>query len=207
MPHLRAFLPIFISLSLPAVVACGGDGGDGGESGNENEVITTVALTFTPVGDGTPMTFEFDDPDGDGGAPPSVDSIGLAPGSFTLAVRFENRLEDPPEDITEEVVDESDEHQIFFTGSGVDGPASDNPGAPLAHAYTDEDTLGLPVGIVNSITATAGSGDLTVTLRHVPPIGGASVKTEELASQVRDGGFSSIGGSTDAQVTFPVTVE
>jgi hypothetical protein len=188
---------------LSASAACGG--GDAG-SGNENELITTVTLTFTPAGGGAAIAAAFRDPDGDGGSTPTVDPVQLAPGMYGLAVRFANELESPPEDITTEVMDESDEHQIFFTGTAVNGPASDRPGAPLAHAYADTDTRGFPIGLANTITATTGTGDLIATLRHVPPVNDATVKSSDLASQVRASGFAAIGGSTDVQVTFPVTV-
>ena len=35
-------------------------------------------------------------------------------------MRFLNELEDPAEDITEEVEDESDQHQVFFTGTAAE---------------------------------------------------------------------------------------
>jgi hypothetical protein len=190
-------------LALGALGACD----DGGGSSNENELITTVTLTFAPEGGGAAVIAAFDDPDGDGGQAPTVDSIDLTDGTtYTLTVTFANRLEDPPEDITEEVADESDEHQVFFTGTAVDGPASDNPGAPLTHAYDDEDPNGLPVGLTSTIVAATGTGALTVTLRHLPPINDTAVKTAEVAMQVADGGFSAIGGSSDAQVDFLVAV-
>jgi hypothetical protein len=175
--------------------------------GNEREVITTVALTFSPVGGGTAATFEVDDPDGDGGDPPTIDPISLAPGTSALSVGFENRLEDPAEIITEEVADESDQHQLFFTGTAVAGPASDQSGAPLTQAYDDTDANDLPIGLANTITAVAGGGTLTVTLRHMPPVNEVPVKTADSASAVRTGGFDAIGGSTDAQVSFEVVVQ
>lgn len=200
-------LSIAIFASSLCLAACGGDD-DGGGGGNENEVITTVALDFAPEGGGDAVTAVFNDPDGDGGEAPTVDPVVLANGvTYTMTVAFENRLEDPAEDITVEVADESDEHQIFFTGSAVDGPASAQPGAPLTHSYADEDAAGLPVGLENTIDAAAGSGDLTVTLRHLPRLNDAASKLDDLAQQVSDDGFGSIGGSTDAQVDFPVTVE
>jgi hypothetical protein len=123
---------LVLALSM-LLAACGGDDdddtGDGGD-GNANEVITTVTLEFAPEGGGDAISVEWNDPDGDGGGAPTIDPIALADGTtYTLAVGFENRLEDPPEIITEEVDDESDQHQIFFTGSAVNGPASDEPDA------------------------------------------------------------------------------
>ena len=200
---------ILASLGLGLILSLAGAacGGDDTTQGNEMEVITTVTLAFTPSVGGAAMTFEVDDPDGDGGDPPTSDPIMLAPGMFTLAVGFENRLEDPPEIITTEVMDESDQHQVFFTGTGVNGPASDQPGAPLTQAYGDMDVNGLPIGLANTITAVAGTGMLTVTLRHMPPVNDTPVKVAGLAEQVKTGGISSIGGETDATVNFAVTVQ
>jgi len=196
---------LLASSAVSLLAACGDDGDDHGA--HELEVITTVILTFTPDGGGAPIVAEFDDPDGDGGDPPVVDPIRLAADTtYAVTVGFENRLENPPEDIGAEVRDEGDEHQVFFTGTAVDGPASDQPAAPLAHAYADVDAEGLPIGLASEVTTQAGTGQLTITLRHLPPINGAATKTAELAAQVRDGGFAAIGGETDAQVTFDVTV-
>jgi hypothetical protein len=192
--------------ALAAVIAMAGCGEDGHDHGNENEVITTVILTFTPGAGGVAIVAKVDDPDGDGGGAPTVEPITVAPGMYDLAVKFENRLAKPPEDITEEVRDEAAEHQVFFTGTAVSGPASSTTGAPLVHAYADMDSKGLPLGLANKVTATAGMGTLTVTLRHMPPVNNMPVKTAAVAGTVRSGGFAAIGGSTDVQVNFPVTV-
>jgi hypothetical protein len=180
---------------------------DGGGSQNENEVITSVVLTFTPTGGGAPIIATFNDPDGDGGVAPTIDPVNLTAGvTYAATVKFENRLETPAEDITAEVADESDEHQIFFTGTGVSGPASNQPTAPLVQTYADADVNGLPIGLASSFATRAGSGQLVVTLRHMPPVNDQPAKTAAAATTVRDGGFATLGGSTDAQVTFAVTV-
>lgn len=201
-----SLLVLALALVAPTslLVACGDDGGGGG---NENEVITTVALTFTPTGGGAAIVAEFDDPDGDGGAAPTVDPVDLIAGvTYAMTVGFENRLETPPEVITDEVRDESDVHQIFLTGTAIDGPATSNPTASLTHTYADQDANGLPIGLASTIAAAAGTGTMTVTLRHMPPVNGAAVKTATAAADVEAGGFAAIGGTTDAQVDFAVTV-
>jgi len=104
------------------------------------------------------------------------------------------------------VVDEKDEHLVLFTGTGVNGPASNQPAAPLQHSYADTDNKGLPLGVANKITAAAGSGVLTVTLRHMPPVNNQPVKTATATETVRASGFTNLGGSTDVQINFPVTV-
>lgn len=188
------------------IIACAHSGDDPFQ-GNEGEVITTVLLSFTPESGGAPTIAVFDDPDGDGGEAPTTDTVELGVGTYALVIRFENRLEKPPEDITSEVSDESHEHQVFFTGSAVDGPASNSPGAPLFQTYDDQDANGLPVGLANTVVASSGNGELVVTLRHLPPVGGADIKTAETSSGVRKAGFSGIGGSSDVQVSFSVSVE
>src|SRR5687768_6195766 len=105
------------------------------------ELITAVTLTFTADG-GSPLTFEWSDPEADGS--PVIDPIALAHvGDYDCSVAFRNDQSNPPEDITAEVRDESDQHQVFFTGAGVEGPATgDNPAALIGHAYADTDVNG-----------------------------------------------------------------
>jgi len=191
--------------SLLVFAACSDDKPSGG---NENEVITTVALAFAPSGGGATVSAAFNDPDGDGGTAPTIDPIALAAGkTYTLTVQFQNKLETPPEEITDEVRDESDAHQLFFTGTAVNGPATSTTNAPLTQVYADTDAKGLPVGLSNTITTTAGTGQLTVTLRHMPPVNGAAAKVADLAGKVKAGGLQALPGDTDAQVTFAVTVQ
>ena len=204
MPARNTFFSSLVLAGALTGAGCGDD--EHGHSHNEQEVTTTVILTFTPEGGGAPVVAEFDDPDGDGGNAPTIDSISLAPGGYDLSVKFENRLQSPPVDITREILDEAEAHQVFFSGSAVSGPASTTPSAPLAQTYADMDAEGLPVGLDNAIMASAGTGDLVVTLCHLPPRNDAAVKTADAAEQFRSGGCASIGGGTDAQVTFPVTV-
>lgn len=184
------------ALLLCFLASCALDAG----SLNDQEVITTVILDF----DGT--TFLFDDIDGDGGEPPMIDTIELAPGNYSLSIHFENRLEDPPEDITEEVRDESAQHLLLFTGSAVVGPATSNPTGPFVQTYADTDANGLPIGLENSIVASPGEGLLTLTLRHMPPELPPE-KSADTVGEARDNGIDALGGATDAQVSFSVSVE
>lgn len=193
------------ALALLFVSACGHNA-EPGHGGNEGEVITTVILEWTPTMGGDTRRFVFDDPDGDGGDPPTVDTIDLAAGDYDVQVLFENRLETPVEDITQEIADEAQDHQVFFTGSAVSGPASDSPDAALVHGYDDLDRNGLPIGLQNQLSASTGDGELIVTLRHLPPLTGGPQKDETNAASVKAAGFSAIGGSSDAQVRFAAEV-
>ncbi len=198
-------LPLF-ALPLLLLAACD-DVKETGEPENENEVITTVVLEFTPEAGGDALTFTWADPENDGS--PVIDDITLPEGAYAVGVSFLNELEDPAEDITVEVEDEGDQHQVFYTGGGVQSEATgENSAAVLELSYADQDANGLPVGLACAAqTLGLGSGQLTVTLRHMPPESGAAVKTEGAAETVASGGFSALGGDTDAEVSFNLSVE
>lgn len=174
---------------------------------NEGELITTVELTFTPDAGGEPVVTTWSDPEGDGA--PVIDDVVLTDGTaYVLTVRFLDALQEPAEDLTPEVAAEATEHQVFFTGTAVDGPAGAGASAVLTHAYADVDDDGAPIGLENTVRAdAAGEGTLVVTLRHLPPEDGQPVKTATLAEDVAAGGFTAIPGDDDASVTFPVRVE
>ncbi|MGH1341263.1 MAG: hypothetical protein ACRBN8_06920 [Nannocystales bacterium] len=191
------------------------EGHDTEHDHGETELITTVTLTFTSDTADT-VTAAFSDPDGDGGMSGSSDPVVLAPDTtYALSVEFTNELEQPAEDITEEVREEAEEHQVFIYGSSVTGPASMGDGL-LTHAYTDlesdytENTVGddLPVGLVSSITTGAAStetGELEVMLRHLPDVNGNPVKTSDLSAVLAAG--DALPGDVDANVHFDVTVQ
>lgn len=181
---------------------------DPDDPANEQEVITTVALSFAPQGGGAALEFRHADPENDGD--PLIDTVTLAAGTtYALSVSFLNELEDPPEDITVEVDEENDQHQVLIYGNGVEGPATGtNADHLVTHAYDDEDANGLPVGLSNTIEAVvAGDADFEVMLRHLPPESDVAVKVESIAGEFASGGSAAIGGETDADVTFPLTVE
>lgn len=192
----------------------GGDT-DGHNDHEETEVITRVTLTFSPDGGGETVTAAFSDPDGDGGMSGTTDPITLAVDtSYTLSVSFANGLVDPPEDITAEIGAEAEDHQIFVYGSAVAGPATGTSTGLLVHAYGDvESDYGpndvggdLPVGLTHTIMAAeAGTGELSVMLRHLPPLNGAPQKTAGLAETLASGG--ALPGEPDADVTFQVSVQ
>ncbi len=184
--------------------------------GHNHGLITTLILNFTPSGGGETLSFQWSDPENDGD--PIVDDILLPDASshdhhdaqeYALDIEVWNDLEDPAEDVTPEVAAEDRTHQFFFTGSAVEGPATgDNPNAILRHAYADTDADGLPLGMENTFTTLAwGSGELVVTLRHLPLENDAPTKVEGLAETVASDGFAAIGGDNGVQITFDVEVQ
>ena len=209
----RQFL--FVTLVIGAValfVGCGDvghhDHDHHGHNHDHNEVITTVQLTFTPASGGEPLIASWSDPESDGS--PVIENITLTNGeTYAVTMAFLNELEDPAEDMTAEIQQESDEHQAFFFGPAVQGPANqDNSAAIVVHEYTDEDSAGFPVGLANTFTAKeAGNALMNVSLRHMPPVNGTAVKTGSLADTLSSGSLTDLPGSSDINVEFTITVE
>lgn len=198
------------ALLVPACVEAGVDDHD-----HETEIITTVTLTFMPTAGGAAVTASFRDPDGDGGMSGMTDPIALAGGTaYAMAVSFSDELGSPPLDVTAEVEEEASEHQVFVLGSAVVGPAMPESAAAIVeHAYDDlESSYGtntgddLPVGLANTMTTRqAGTGELRIILRHLPPLNDQPQKVAGLAESLAAG--DALPGEVDADVTFDVTVQ
>lgn len=176
------FLSIFF-LAATLFVGCSDDdsGDDNPEPVNEEETITTMTISLVPEGGGDTVTFQSQDLDGDGPNAPVVTVADLMGNTtYNATIELLNETENPAEDITEEVEEEADEHQFIFEIGGSVASA----------VATDQDGNGNPVGLEFDLeTNTAGSGSLTVTLRHEP-------------TKPNDGTLSGAGGETDIAVTF-----
>jgi hypothetical protein len=154
---------------------------------NEEEVITTLTVTLTPNGGGTPIILQTRDLDGDGPNAPVIDvSDNLTSGIiYNGAIVLLNETVNPPENITEEVEEEGEEHQFFYTVAG---------GLDVTTSYNNFDGDGNPIGTAFTLTAGAAStGTLTFTLRHEPT--------------KPNTGLGDAGGETDIASTFNVTVQ
>ncbi len=178
-----------------------------GHDHDPNEVMTTIRLNFTAESGGEPFTATWADANNDGNA--MIDTITLTAGeTYAVTVEVLNELEDPAENVTEELQMELDEHQFFFYGEAISSPSSESTSAIVNQSYSDMDSVGFPVGLTNSFEAVeAGSGMLTIMLRHMPPVNGTAVKTGELAEMVKSGNTDSLPGSIDIQIDFPITVQ
>ncbi|MGY8976762.1 MAG: hypothetical protein ACKVLJ_01235 [Cytophagales bacterium] len=178
-----------IFISLITIVSCSDDPEDPIVE-NEEEVITTLTYTLTPSEGGSAVVLTYQDLDGDGAGEPTITNGTLSASTvYSGVLTLLNETEDPAESITEEIDEEDDEHQFFFSSTITD----------LQVAYADTDGDGNPVGLATTLTTSAaGLGTLTITLRHEP---------EKSASGVASGDITSAGGETDISVTFTITVE
>ena len=158
-------------------------------AGHEEEVITTLVLTFTDVQSNEEYVFTFTDLDGDGGNAPVLEVDELPSNrDFYVFIRVLNESVSPVQNITAQVEEELDQHQFFFQTTGV----------YLTMSYADEDANMHPVGLINNATSLSpSSGSLKVTLRHDPDKGAAGVSS---------GDITNAGGDTDIEVTFPVVI-
>ena len=175
-------------LAIPFLYFSCDDDNDTPEPINEEEVITTMIVTLVNHQNGSDVvTMQTQDLDGDGPNEPVITVSGplTAGTSYAGSIVWLNEMEDPAEDITLEIVEEQDEHQVFFSAMDL----------AVDFAYVDFDSNGFPVGTQFTLTTTnAGTGTVTITLIHEP------VKPN-------DGTVDTAGGSIDIQTSFPVTVE
>ncbi|WP_127844173.1 type 1 periplasmic binding fold superfamily protein [Psychroflexus aestuariivivens] len=158
----------------------------------EQEVITTINIELEDVDNPTnTATFLWSDSDGDGLEDlVNVDNL-TANTTYSGAITFLNELENPAEDITQEILAEDEEHQIFYIP---------NTTLDLTTSYDDVDNVGNPVGLDFTLTTgDASNGVLTVFLIH------EGNKFAEGASEgvLTDG----VGGETDIEVNFDVNIE
>ena len=193
-----------ILFSVITIIGCSNDDDIAPEEENEVEVFTDVTLVFTNTADvNDVVTASAQDPDGTGIQELQIlDAITLAADTeYTLTYEILNAL-DPTdiENIGDEILEEDNEHQFFFsftenvfadpTGNGNIDAAAD----PIN--YNDEDENGNPVGLSSTWTtsSTASSGaSFTVRLQHQPDVKTASSGSND--------------GDTDFALTFALNIQ
>lgn len=156
---------------------------------NQEEVITTMTLTLKDNND-TIKTIKIVDDDGDGPNAPVIITDDLdANTTYSGSIQFLNETVTPADNITVEVAEEDDDHQVFYVPS---------PELQATIVYNDSDANGDPVGLdITLTTGDASNGTLTVKLIHLP------VKD---AAGVSEGDPANAGGETDVQAVFSVDI-
>ena len=183
MKHVFLFFLIVISFS------CRKEGDDLSPM-DDNELITTVELVFTDAAS-VSRSFKFRDIDGDSRTKPEAfDTLQLARNTdYTVAVYIGDESKGSLEDITEDILEESDVHLFVYKPM---------PASLLSVQITDSDKNGLPVGLKATAKTqyAAGSGVLQLLLKHQPPLNGRTVKTGDEDA-----------GSTDLDLSFPILIK
>lgn len=124
----------------------------------EHDVVTRITLALVPSGTTDTVRVTWDDSDGPGGQPPTIDTLQLlANTTYTGEIRIYNATITPVEDLTSTIVSEGDQHQFFFSAT-VNG---------IVIMPTDQDVNGLPIGQqFRLITGAAGTGSVGIDLSH-----------------------------------------
>lgn len=159
---------------------------------NEEEVITTVILTFTPSDGSSIKYISYKDitPDDTAGQLISSDTLERNK-SYTMTVSILNETFTPAQNITAEIHNEGTEHQFFF----IQNPS----GLFSILDYNDKDENDNPIGLINKATTidAESTGTIRVVLRHEPL---------KLGISVPDGDITNAEGETDLDVTLPVVI-
>ncbi|MEL7119341.1 MAG: T9SS type A sorting domain-containing protein, partial [Bacteroidota bacterium] len=143
---------------------------------NEEEVITDVILSFIPMDGGDTLVARAQDPDGEGVLGLEViENIELEQNTtYELQIELLNTVAD--EVVTEEIMEEDDEHQFFF--AWTDGLFADPMGngnidnRDDAVNYNDFDGNNNPLGLSTTWTTSSEllQGTFTVLLKHQPDV-------------------------------------
>ena len=160
------------------IYSCSKDDPDGI---NEQEYISNVVLNITSS-DGISQTIDWDISE------TNMETINLKTNSdYNVGLSFENRS-DPTdiEDVTIEIIDEADEHQVFFEFAdvSVDVTSADN-----------DTKVGSRGVLLKSVwnASSSGSGIVRVYLIHQPTNFNATNR-------------EAFGGFNDVSIDIPVTV-
>lgn len=180
-------LAVLFFFSLAFISCSDDDNHDDHDHEHEEELITTVVYTLTNTNDATDViTLTFEDLDGEGGADGTYTVNGefTVNSSYTGEITLWNGTENPAEDVTEEIENEGNEHEFFFSNT-----------ASLTITKTDNDGNGNPLGLKTTVNTgdTPTTGTVTVILKHEP-------------TKPNDGTVENSGGVAEIDVTFNVSV-
>lgn len=178
----KALMSILLAGSVLFYASCSDDP----EPVNEEELITTVKVQLTPTTEGESIELKFVDLDGDGAGAPVItpETATLKSGTtYTATLSYLNESGSTPEDITEEIEEEKNDHLICYAITTAD----------IEVGYNDEDDNSNPIGLATTWVAgdVGAAGTIKITLRHQP-----GEKT----------GACPGAGDTDVEVTFSIQV-
>jgi hypothetical protein len=152
---------------------------------NEHEAINKIELVFAETG-GATKSFVIEDPDGDGGNPPSrIDTIKINSNKqYNVTVKVYNIASGVIKEVSSTILDEATSHEFYFIPSGVS----------VSIHKTDKDKNGNPIGLLSSWqTASAGTGSILFKLMHKKALKGPN-----------DGPNV---GHTDIQLNLPIVIK
>lgn len=140
---------------------------------HENENINQVQLTFHNENTHKTFLWTLD----------QIDTILLDENqTYELSIAFLHADQDKTEDLTSEIQEEAENHQIVY---------SIEPSSLASITYLDKDVNNLPIGLESEIKISdAGNGKFRVVLKHF-----------------NDSKNIPSSGSTDVDIQFPIVIQ
>lgn len=138
------------------------------QDNNAQELITTVVLNGYNVNNPSANQFsiKWEDLDGDGGNAPIIDTLQLDSGiTYRVNVLMLDKTKTPFDTISNEVLREADEHQLFYTLS-----PNLNDKLNITRLDNDNNNPPLPLGLDIRITPT------NIMPSAIPIIGNLNIK-------------------------------
>lgn len=159
---------------------------------DEQELITTLKIQLLEEFSSFVQTYEYKVENGIGGSGGTIkiDTLKLKPNTkYSAVLTVLNEKANPVEDITTEIIEESNDHLFLFSSNPIAGAGSvfatngnkDKNAAPLNQSF-----------VLN--TNAAGTGKFQVVLLHEPSNKNAT-------------SINTAGGETDLDATFPVVLQ
>ena len=159
---------------------------------DEQELITTIKIQVIEEFSSFVQTFEYKVENGFGGAGGTVkiDTLKLKPDTkYDAVLTVLNEKATPAEDITKEIIEESNAHLFLMKSE----PTSGNGSISVGQGNKDKD--GNPLNQTFKLTtATSGKGTFRIALLHQP--------IDKKATVVENA-----GGETDLDAIFPVLIQ
>lgn len=131
---------------------------------NEHEAINKLELTFRIAGQ-PDLVYIAEDPDGDGGLPPTrIDTIRLQSNrSYAVTFRALNIVNGVVRDITPTIQTQGTSHELFYLA----------PAGLLQIQKIDKDSRGFPLGLSTTWNGVGtGAGSVLIKLMHKTGIKG-----------------------------------
>lgn len=187
--HCKAYLVVILLVVIMFSMGC--ENNDEDPTPMEiNRNITTLRYILDTPGDEPLVTFLYQDLDGMGGNEPLIQGGTLKGGTVYFGnIEVLDESTTPLVNFSDEINADKENHQFFFNLQGLDANIN----------YADADNNRNPIGLFTAfLTGDPGMGTVTINLQR---------NLNKFGSGVADGSINNAGGTTDIQVTFPVTIE
>ena len=178
---------VYLVLAI-GLLACNGE--DENIETADKRLITDITFVLGTSGGNPDVVMTYSDPDGLGGSDPVVTGGTLVANTIYFGtLDMTNNAQSPPLDVDEDINSNKEDNQVFFSVSGID----------LSINYADADGNGNPIGLFTALMSGGpGTGSITISVQR---------GLNKFGTGVSDGNIANAGGTTDVQVTFPVSIQ